>query len=237
MENQKNSKGVVALLVILVVALGALCVLFATETISLSNKSNANENSNNGNNTQGNTNSNDVDSALANKLYEILGIVDKNDCLNYFLSSDNYKTNAKKIFGIYASYNNLNTNHYNDGACNEECHKVLSCAECSSIKKTTANKITKLYSLDNLQFNELPGFSDEYAYTNGIPAPICHYGVTHDTIAHYSDSNSITIIDNQVVTDYSYDHQQINSTKNQTVTYDFKKDSDGNYYLSQVSVK
>ena len=94
-----------------------------------------------------------------------------------------------------------------------------------------------MYSLDNMQLADLPGFSDEYAYTNGIPAPICHYEIKHDTNVKYTDTTSIQIIDNQVVTDYSYDHQQINSTKNQTVTYELKKDTDGNYYLNQVIVK
>ena len=35
MENQKNNKGVIALLIVIIVILSALCVLFATGTISL----------------------------------------------------------------------------------------------------------------------------------------------------------------------------------------------------------
>lgn len=243
MENQKNSKGLVALLAVLVVVLGALCILFATGTISLNNKATTNDDLNTGNNNQETTDTNDIDSALLNNLYNILGInlgEDSywGDCLNYFLSSNNYKNNARQIFGLYAAHNRLNTNHYNDGSCNEECKKALSCGECSSISKINADKITKLYSLDNLQFNELPGFKDEYAYTNGIPAGVCHYGVTHDTSSEYIDSNSIRIVDKQVATDYVFgEDNKVNSTKNQTVTYDFKKDSDGNYYLSQVTVK
>ena len=34
MENQKNNKGVIALLIVIIVILSALCVLFATGTIS-----------------------------------------------------------------------------------------------------------------------------------------------------------------------------------------------------------
>ena len=244
MEN-KNSKGVIALLVSLVIILGALCILFATGTINFKNE--VDNNSNNlstDNTTQEATNNNEIDSALLNSLYTILGINAGEDaywggdCLNYFLSSNEYKNNAKQIFGLYAAQNRLSTYHYEDGSCNEECKKAYSCAECSSISKINANKITKLYSLDNLKFNELPGFKDEYTYTNGIPAGVCHYKVTHNARGSYIDSNSIRITDSQVATDYVFgDDNKINSTKNQTVTYDFKKDSDGNYYLSQVSVK
>lgn len=44
MENQKNNKGVIALLVVIIVILSALCILFATGTINL--KSNAANNNN-----------------------------------------------------------------------------------------------------------------------------------------------------------------------------------------------
>ena len=44
MENQKNNKGVIALLIVIIVILSALCILFATGTISFnSNKANDDE--------------------------------------------------------------------------------------------------------------------------------------------------------------------------------------------------
>ena len=44
MENQKNNKGVIALLIVIIVILSTLCVLFAPGTISFnSNKVNDNE--------------------------------------------------------------------------------------------------------------------------------------------------------------------------------------------------
>ena len=56
MENQKNNKGVIALLIVIIVILSVLCVLFATGTISFnSNKANENEineNANDNNNTE-----------------------------------------------------------------------------------------------------------------------------------------------------------------------------------------
>lgn len=232
-----------------------MCILLATNTINFGNKvynnidtslsndntnqSNDNINSSNDNITQETTNDR-IDSALLNILYDILGINtgEKGDCLNYFLSSNNYKNNAKLIFGLYAQQNGLSTYHYESVACNEECKKAYSCGECSSIKKNDANKITKLYGLDNLKFNELPGFKDEYAYVTVLPTGVCHYKVTHDASGAYLDSNTIRITDKQIVTDYVFgEDNKINSTKNQTVTYDFKKDNNGNYYLSQIIVK
>lgn len=58
MENQKNNKGVIALLIVIIVILSVLCILFATGTISFnSNKANdndINENINNDNNVENN---------------------------------------------------------------------------------------------------------------------------------------------------------------------------------------
>ena len=53
MENQKNNKGVIALLIVIIVILSVLCVLFATGTISFNSNdvdnNNVNENINNNN--------------------------------------------------------------------------------------------------------------------------------------------------------------------------------------------
>lgn len=54
MENQKNNKGVIALLIIIIIILAALCVLFATGTISFKDK-NKESNSINVNNQVSNT--------------------------------------------------------------------------------------------------------------------------------------------------------------------------------------
>ena len=51
MENQKNNKGVIALLIVIIVILSTLCILFATGTISFnSNKANENDINENVNN-------------------------------------------------------------------------------------------------------------------------------------------------------------------------------------------
>ena len=241
MEQEKNNKGVIALLVVIIIILLALVILLATGTISFSNKINQESNSNSS--SQQTTNSNGIDSALVNSLYDVLGInwsgtYDSGDCLNYLLSSNDYKSNSQKIFSLYVGHNNMWTYRYDNGSCDTECKKAYSCAECTSILKSDADKVSKLYNFTNLKFSELPGFDTDYAYVSGIPAGVCHYGVTHDTSSEYIDSNTIRITDNQVATDYVFgEDNKINSTKNQVVTYDFKKDSAGNYYLDNVTVK
>lgn len=188
------------------------------------------------------TNKDEIDTALLNSLYDMLGINNDNnyygDCLNYFISNNNYQNNAQKIFSLYASYKNLNTNRHNNENCNSDCEIALSCAECASISKEEGNKIIKLYNLNNLTLKELPGIDTDYVYVSGIPVGTCHYKVTHNTNAEYLDKDSVMITDNQVVTDYEWpEESQINSTKNQTVTYTFEKDNNGNYYLNSVNVK
>lgn len=74
MENQKNSKGLVVLLAVLVVILGALCVLFATGTISLNNKTTTNDDLNTGNNTvieNNNTSDNTKQEATIKYFYDV----------------------------------------------------------------------------------------------------------------------------------------------------------------------
>lgn len=67
MENQKNNKGVIALLIVIIVILLALCVLFATGTISFnSNKVNNNEINNSENTDNNESNNNDSNSQTSN---------------------------------------------------------------------------------------------------------------------------------------------------------------------------
>ena len=236
MKQEKNRINL--LLVFIIIILAVLCILFATGTFDFKNKTNRD------NNQTSNLQPNEIDSALLNNLYDIIGInwdgtYPNGDCLNYFLSNDNYKSDAEKIFSLYVSHKYMSTYRYDHPSCNEECKKALSCEVCSSILKVNGDKIIKLYNFDNLKLTELPGLDMDYFYAStGTTAGVCHFGITHDSSSEYIDSNSIRITDNQVVTDYVFgEDNKINSTKNQVVTYDFKKDSDGNYYLDNVTVK
>jgi hypothetical protein len=249
MENQ-NEQGKNNNSLIILIAILCLLVLGLGSYIVYDKVLSSNNNQKNTTNTSTNT---EIDSALLNNLYDILGINwEGNDgnCLNYFLSNNNYKdinyksnpndysSNAQRIFSLYANHNNMRTYRFNDYNCDEECKLHYSCAECTSILKVDADKIKKIYGLDNLTLNELHGIETDYAYSSGISVGVCHYGVTHDTNSQYIDNDNIRITDKQVVTDYAWpEEEKINSTKNQIVTYDFKKDSNGNYYLNNITVK
>ena len=252
MEQEKNkNSGLVALVLVLILLVLGLGGYIVYDKVLSSNSNHTNTTDNN---TNKNTNNNEIDTALLNNLYDVLGINWESkysgDCLNKFLSNSNYNdnnykdnpndysSNAQRVFSLYASHNNMTTYRYNDYNCNEKCKQSYSCAECTSILKTNANRIKKLYSLDNLKLDDLPGVDSDYVYSTGISVGVCHYGITHDTSGEYIDSDNIRIVDKQVVTDYVFgEDNKVNSTKNQTVTYNFKKASDGNYYLSKVSVK
>lgn len=185
---------------------------------------------------------NQIDIVILNQLYDTLGINTENeyygDCLNYFISNNNFQTNSQKIFSLYAAYKKINTYRYNDNRCDSECKMALSCTECTSILKEDGDKIISLYNFNNLTLDQLPGIGTDYVYVSGIPVGTCHYKVSHDISSKYVDEDSILITDNQVVKDYDYtEEENIKTTENQTVTYTFEKDSDGNYYLNNVNVK
>lgn len=79
MEQEKNNKGVITLLVVLVVILAILCVLFATGTISFSNNS-ANSSQQTSENNQQNTNDNN---AVSNGAEQNQNIEENNEIIYY----------------------------------------------------------------------------------------------------------------------------------------------------------
>lgn len=103
MENQKNNKGVIALLIVIIVILSALCVLFATGTITLK--------SNDVDNNETNTNNNDIynnltivldDNPNSNKVYtETIMAHNKNEVLS--VSSSEIKLGNKQILKLEPS--------------------------------------------------------------------------------------------------------------------------------------
>ena len=107
MENQKNNKGVITLLIVIIVILSALCVLFATGTISFnSNKVNdndINENINDNNQVDDNTNDDSNTVNMQNMVGEyngkdpwdydltvIINSISNND-INLVISNEYYK--------------------------------------------------------------------------------------------------------------------------------------------------
>ena len=251
MEQEKNKNGVIALLVVIIVILLTLVILLATDTINLKSDVKCKDD----NSTV--VVDSEIDSALLNYLYDMLGInwegtsSYSGDCLNYFLTDNNYRTvkndyasNAQRVFSLYASHMGWGSKDiYNDSRCGTECKKKFSCAECTNILKKSADKVVKVYNLDTkyLSLSDIPDFDNYYAFSTGVVAGTCHYEVKHDLSSRYADSNTIEITDNQVVTDYVWpegkEKNEINSTKEKNVTYTFKKDTDGDYHLDSVNVK
>ena len=240
MEKEKNNNGLIALVIVLfLLVLGLGGYIVYDKVLS------------NDNETINNVNNNDeIDTAVLNNLYTIVGILPvdqyyRNSCLNKAISTNDYKNNAYEIFSWYAYFYNMDSNHYNDEKCklDIECQKALSAAASRTITKENANKILELYNFEetsNSFLKPLSSYDDEYSYATQIgDPPTCRYSIEHDTDSKYLDSNTIRITDKQNITEYGFfeESDQIKSQKEQTVTYDFRKNTEGKYYLESVIVK
>ena len=112
MENQKNNKMVIVLLVVIIVILSVLCVLFATGTISFNtnkiNNNNTNENANDNNQTDNTVNNNDNQNEQQWTAYQQCGGViyynpvtnkqcnkDENGCFGWYVISKDTQTDSK----------------------------------------------------------------------------------------------------------------------------------------------
>lgn len=192
-----------------------------------------------------------VDEKIFSELLNIIGVSIDNrnmsNCLNVALSNKNYKDNAYDIFSWYVFNNNLNTHHYNDEKCqlSDECTRAYSCGGCMSILKKDVDEIIRKYDLNNNDidiFNEMPEYADEYHYTSSACCgAVCAFYIEHNITTEIINLSDVRIVDIQKVDEYKWDDElsdyNIKNSKNQTVTYDFVKDSYGNYYLSNVDVK
>ena len=99
MENQKNNKGVIALLIVIIVILSVLCILFATGTISFnSNEINndinndTNQNNNTNNQTNQNVDENNEQEDTNKNLYDVNDL--NVDALDEYQVFDNISNNA-----------------------------------------------------------------------------------------------------------------------------------------------
>lgn len=250
---EKKNTGLIVLVIVLSLLVVALFGYLVYDKVlnkePESNMVDNNENDNMENDTNKNGN---IDSTILNKLYSIIGIqpVDqfyKNNCLNLEISQNNYRDNARSIFSWYASLNDLNTYH-EDAMITEEggvSYSVYMAAATRSISKQNASNIIILYDFDNMSdfLNEMPKpYENEYYYASYTSQPeSCDYDVEHNTTSEYIGSSTIRIVDNQNVTEYNFQSEHskdnVKTTKNQTVTYTFEKDNNGNYYLNNVNVK
>lgn len=268
MEQRNINKGVTALLILIIIILAVFCILLVTGTISFKDKDVDNSNQQSGNTVTDTTDTtidiselsiknNGVSEEDLKTAFDILGIeksnteIYKNNCLNVYVSDNNYKDNSKKIFIWYFLSHHLETNHGNellidyDGDGKAEVSPCGGAADCGTIKKSDAEKIINLYGLTNMddQFKDMVApYTDEYMinyYTlSGLHPITCNAYLEHDLTAEYDNENNIVIIDNQNVTEYGYlgESDQVKSKKEQTVTYKLKKNNN-DYYLDSVEVK
>ena len=144
MENQKNNKGIIAILIVIIVILSGLCVLFATGTISLKSNEVTNDETNEIVNIT-KEEANDVVNKIMDKFYvEIFyghkntycGEYDYNDIIVGERATQYHKSNA---------YNNLSDlkQHLNTYMTPELVNKLLDNAEIPNYQE----KDGKLYCL------------------------------------------------------------------------------------------
>lgn len=264
MEHEKNNNGLITILISIIVILSVLCILFAFGIIELKTK-NSNNNRNNNiveknkielNDEHINTNdySNETNkkeennSTLINNLYNFIGInwekSQNGDCLNYYISNHNYKEYAKNIISLYHDNKNntVTLSEIERDKCDENCKSFSTANDGRVAYKNEIEKIIKFYNFPNeiySFFTIFNGLDNYYFYMTANPIGSCHYIITHNTnVTNTINNDVIRITDNQTVIDHAFgDDNKINSKKNQTVTYEFKKKSDGEYYLDNVVVQ
>lgn len=155
MENQKNNRGVIALLIVIIVILSVLCVLFATETISFKyNDVDTNEKNDNvadNNQTNQNANENNITNNEENENYLKFVIDNENNtniCHN--INGKNYYSYDKNYAVII---NNISIKGSNYTYKYEENH---------------TNRTIKVYLNNNIAFEGGSGKS--------VLVDVCNYG-------------------------------------------------------------
>jgi len=278
-ENQRNNKRIIVLLIVIIVILSALCILLATGTISFksndvdANKQNDNITDNNQNDEDTNIDiakkfkleNDNVDEKDLNEVFDILGLYEyyhsniyssfdnKNECLNNYISQNDFRKNNKEIFAWYSLIHNMGTNtgqtaiiRDGDGDGKADIAVCGGAADCGSIRISDANKIIGLYKLTGMDeyLDEMPEpyknseYVINYYELTGMHPIMCNIESNHNINAKYDNKNLI-IVDNQNVTEYGFfeESEQIKSQKDKVVTYTFKKDNNNKYYLDNVNVK
>ena len=161
MENQKNNKGVIALLIVIIIILSALCILFATDTISFNsngvNDNAANEDINTNEdidaNDQSNVENNDViisddeddTNAQENEKYKNITLSKENESFDYdklHLEFNGVPTEEgdgyfNYVLNIKYDGKNINSSFFND----KENYRIWSSNMAANFK---------VYKIDNI---------------------------------------------------------------------------------------
>lgn len=276
MENKNNTKIVITLLIIIICILTTFCILLATGTINFksNNVNDSNQNINDNNRVDEDVDitkkfkleNNGVDEDSLNEVFDMLGLYEYyhssqhssfnslNECLNNYISQDDFRKNSKEIFAWYSLTHNLETDTGHTAIIrdvdDDGIADVDACggaADCASIRISDANKIIALYKLTGMDeyLDEMPEpyknaeYLINYYTLTGMHPIMCNIESSHNLSAKYDSNNNLIIIDKQNVTEYGLfdESEQVKSQDDKSVTYTFKKDSENKYYLDNVSVE
>lgn len=209
MEQEKNNKGVIALLVVIIVFLLALVVLLATGTISFKegNSINTSGNNNATNDIGKNYKENLYDNIEMNKetldeLYYLIGALPEDGeeitaprhCLNAAVTNTTYLgiPYAKDVFSWYVAtykkqadydkYKDANM-YVSNGTIKVSAYN---CAACFTIEKAEAENFKKLYYFgpeEKFEFitDNIENYNNIYSATQSLGSPVhCDYNVKHN---------------------------------------------------------
>lgn len=255
MEKERNNKGLIIALIIIIVILAALCVLFATGTISLKNKEpNSKEQVTNNEKT---TNKNIEDSILKELLpiigadkdyvdgdsgtcnYISLKFKNENSRLDSYTKDEAYNLIILNYIENYSPIDYTSKNEIDEKNCTEKS-PVIPSGRCTAYSKEIVKEIANKYDFD-YTVEEIFGNNDNiqkedeknyYAWANfaGHCAGMALYkhniSSWYDDTYDTNDEKSAIIIRDEITIKYSN-----GDNSNRIVYYTFKKDNDGNYKL------
>ena len=267
MEQEKNNKGVIALLVVIIVLLLALVILLATGTISFK----SNELKNNQQTTENNQKQNESKQQIKeNDDASQEQITQTNDKYTIKLTNDGVDettlNNLFDIIGIPSTNNQYGSAELNDFLSNNDYNKnagsiliytkaniptasvtvdVDECAPgCRAYTKENAEKLIKVYNLSgtvNDYFTKSSKLKDIYIKSIGGTQVMYEWNGPDAGITHEVISEYFDSVNVRITDKQVIKKYDMNSngikTTNQTTVFEFKKDNTGDYYLSSVSVK
>lgn len=179
----------------------------------------------------------DVNETDLNEMLKIIGIKSDdylNLWLNYYLSDENYSQNANLIMSAYI-------NSYEEEIVSRPPNEVYISAECGGgaadchvISKKDAKRIYEKYNFTGTiedYFKTSTKLQDKYVFFYTRAFGPLEYDINHNITSKYTNSTDVMITDEQEIININS-----NAKENKTVTYLFKKNTEGNYYLDNVKI-
>ena len=255
MEKEKNNKGLIATLIIIIIILAALCVLFATGTITLKNKEpNSKEQVTNNEKT---TNKNIEDSIL-NELLPVIGankdyVSEDNGTCNYislrlqkesrrldsYTKDEAYGLIKANYFENYSQIDYTSKNEIDEKNCTEKS-PVIPSGRCTAYSKEIVKEIANKYDFnytveeifsgnDNIQKEDEKNYyawADFAGHCAGMALYKHNISSWYDNTYDTNDEKSAIIIRDEITIKYSN-----GDNSSRIVYYTFKKENTGNYKL------